>query len=134
MGTFRVKIKLKNWQSEFLSEKLNNDTLETDALVDTGAVELALPTELIEKLQLKELGKINVYTADNARHELRLMGMIELTVQERTCHIRAIELPRGATPLLGAFPLELMDWHISPLERKLLPNPRSPSEPLLPLC
>jgi hypothetical protein len=48
--------------------------------------------------------------------------------------VRAIELPRGADPLLGAVPLEEMDWHISAQEKKLLPNPKSPEKPLLPLC
>jgi hypothetical protein len=55
-------------------------------------------------------------------------------VQGRSCQVRAIELPRGAKPLLGAVPLEEMDWHVSPQERRLLPNPESPDEPLLSLC
>jgi hypothetical protein len=30
--------------------------------------------------------------------------------------------------------MEQMDWHVSPHEKKLVPNPRSPDKPLLPLC
>ena len=52
----------------------------------------------------------------------------------QTLRPAAIELPRGAKPLLGAVPLEEMDWHVSPLKKKLLPNPESPEHPLLPLC
>ena len=63
-----------------------------------------------------------------------MCGIVELEVQGRKCHVRAIELPRGAEPLLGAVPLEEMDWHISAQEKKLLPNPKSPEKPLLPLC
>jgi ribonuclease J len=48
--------------------------------------------------------------------------------------VRVIELPHGSKPLLGAVPLEEMDWHVSPQEKKLLPNPQSPEQPLLPLC
>ncbi len=48
--------------------------------------------------------------------------------------MRAIEIPRGARPLLGAVPLEEMDWHISHQGKKLIPNPRSPEKPFLPLC
>ena len=55
-------------------------------------------------------------------------------MQGRSCQVHTIELPRDAKPLLGAVPLEEMDWHISPQEEKLVPNPRSPDRPLLPLC
>jgi hypothetical protein len=58
---------------------------------------------------------------------------MELEVQGLTCCVQAIELPRGTKPLLGALPLEEMDWHISPLGNKLLPNPESPDGPLLPM-
>lgn len=34
----------------------------------------------------------------------------------------------------GAVPPEQMDWHISPLEEKLVPNPESPDAPLVPMC
>ena len=60
--------------------------------------------------------------------------MAELEVQARRCHVRAIELPRGAQALLGSVPLEEMDWHTSAQEKRLLPNPKSPEKPLLPLC
>ena len=97
-------------------------------------MKLALPAELIEPLKLEELGKVRVFTADGGEHKYRLFGMAEVEVQGRTCQVRAIEVPRGTEPLLGAIPLEAMDWHISPLEKKLLPNPKSPDGPLLPLC
>jgi clan AA aspartic protease len=101
--------------------------------VDTGAVELALPSELIERLKLVELGPVRVRTADGRLHEFRAMGIAEVEVQGRICHVRAIELPTGSQPLLGAVPLESMDWHVSPLEKRLVPNPRSPEGPVLPL-
>jgi len=100
----------------------------------TPAVQLSLPVERIERLKLMELGQIRVFTADGSEHEYRVMGIAEVEVQGRTTHVQVIELPRGAKPLLGAVPLEEMDWHISPIEKKLLPNPRSPERPLLPLC
>ena len=103
-------------------------------LVGSGAVELALPLELVEELRLAELDQVNVYTADGGQHKYRVMGIAEVEVQGRSCHVRVIELPRGAKPLLGAVPLEEMDWHVSPTKKKLVPNPRSPTGPLLPLC
>ena len=134
MGVFKVPIKLKNWQNRFLPEEQRGEDIECEALVDSGAAELSLPSELIEKLKLEETGRVQVYTADGGRHTYLVFGIVELSVQGRTCQVRAIELPRGTKPLLGALPLEEMDWHIAPQKRKLVPNPESPDEPLLPLC
>ena len=102
--------------------------------MDSGAIELALPINLLERLKLEELGNIKVFTADGGHHDYRTFGIAEVEVQGRQCHVRVIELPHGSKPLLGAFPLEEMDWHISPSETKLIPNPESPDEPFLPLC
>jgi len=134
MGVFKVPIRVRNWQNRFLPKELQGQEVSCDALVDSGAVELSLPADLIEQLRLEELGTIRVYMADGGEHEYRVMGIAEVEVQGRICQVRVIELPRGAEPLLGAVPLEEMDWHISPTEKKLKPNPRSPERPLLPLC
>ena len=134
MGAFKVRIKMRNLFNEYLPESERGEDVECDAMVDTGAAELALPAEIVEKLALKAYETVPVFTADAAQHEYRICGMVELEVQGRKCRVQAIELPRGAKPLLGAVPLEEMDWHVSPLKKKLLPNPESPDRPLLPLC
>lgn len=134
MGVFEVEITVRNWQNRFLPEEEQGEEIVCKALVDSGAVQLCLPVELIEKLKLMELGKVKVYTADGGEHEYRVMGITEVEVQGRSTRVQVIELPRGTRPLLGAIPLEEMDWHISTAEKKLVPNPRSPEEPLLPLC
>lgn len=134
MGVFSVDVKLRNWQNRFLPDDRKGEDVECAALVDTGAAELALPAEIVEKLKIEELGEVRVYTADGGEHLYRLFGIVEVEVQGRKCHVRAIELPHGAEPLLGAVPLEEMDWHVSSQEKRLMPNPRSPERPLLPLC
>ncbi len=134
MGVFRVRVKLSNWQNQFLPQNQRGEDITCDALVDSGAAELALPTDLIERLRLRQTGDVKVYTADGGEHDYRVFGIVDLEVEGRSCQVRAIELPHGAEPLLGAVPLEEMDWHISPLVKRLLPNPKSPEKPLLPLC
>jgi clan AA aspartic protease len=134
MSVFEVEIKVRNWQNRFLPEEEQGEEIVCNAVVDTGAVQLSLPAELIERLKLIELGQVQVYTADGSKHEYRVMGIAEVEVQGRSTRVQAIELPKGTKPLLGAIPLEEMDWHISPLENKLVPNPQSPDRPLLPLC
>jgi len=125
---------MRNLFNEYLPQEARGQEVECDAMVDTGAAELALPADIIEQLRLKPLDAVRVYTADGGEHEYRVCGIVELEVQGRRCHVRAIELPRGAEPLLGAVPLDEMDWHVSAQEKKLLPNPKSPQQPLLPLC
>ena len=134
MGVFRIPVKIKNWQNRYLPPEKQGEDVECEALVDSGAAELALPIELVDRLKLDQLGTVNVYTADGGEHDYRVFGIVEIEVQGRVCQVRAIELPHGAEPLLGAVPLEEMDWHISPIEKKLVPNPKSPERPLLPLC
>lgn len=133
MGAFMVAIKLRNLLNDYLPESERGEDVECEAMVDTGAAELALPADLVEKLALKPFDMRRAYTADGGVHEYRVCGIVELEVQGRRCQVRAVELPRGSLPLLGALPLESMDWHVSPLEKKLLPNPKSPDMPLIPL-
>ena len=134
MGVFNVKARMRNFLNEYLPEAERGEEVECEMTVDTGAVELALPAEIVQKLALKPIDTIHVYTADGGQHRYRVCGIVELEVQGRKCRVQAIELPRGAEPLLGAVPLEVMDWHVSPQRKELLPNPKSPDKPLLPLC
>lgn len=134
MGVFSVPVRLRNWQNKFLPEDRRGEDLECQALVDSGAAELALPADVVERLRLERTGDVRVRTADGGQHTYRVFGIVDLSVQGRSCQVRAIELPHGAQPLLGAVPLEEMDWRVSPQEKKLVPNPESPDQPLLPLC
>ena len=133
MGVFSVPIIVRNWLNRFLPPERQGEEVSCDALVDTGAVQLALPAELVQRLRLEDLGEVRVFTADGGRHDYRVFGIAEVEVQGRKCQVRVIELPHGARPLLGSIPLQEMDWHISPSEERLLPNPESPDGPLLPL-
>ena len=72
-------------------------------------------------------------TADGERHDYRVCGIVQVEVQGRRTEVSVVELPRGARPLLGAIPLEAMDWHVHPGTERLLPNPDSPDEELLPM-
>ena len=126
-------MRVRNWQSTVASDGRDGPEIECEALVDSGALQTALPADLIEALDLMDMGRARVRTADGVIHYLRLMGIAEVAVQGRLWYGRVIELPRGAQPLLGAMTMEEMDWHISPRERKLVPRPSSPDLPEVPL-
>ena len=123
MGVFNVEVRLRNSLGFLLPESQKGRQVACEALVDTGSSDLCLPAEMVEQLGLIVLGRKNIQTADGGRYTWRLMGMVELEVQGRDCKVRAIELPSGATPLLGADPLAVMDWHISPKDARLIPRP-----------
>ncbi len=132
MGTFSVAVTLRNWQNRFLPEEERREEVVCEALVDTGASELCLAADVVESLNLIEVGRMRVQIADGGQHSYRLVGMVEVEVQGRACQVRAVELPRDSRVLLGAFPLEEMDWHVSPKEGRLIPNPAFPDgEPTL---
>jgi len=134
MGVFSVPVTMRNLLNEYLPEPERGEEVKCEAVVDSGAAELALPAELVDRLKLRPLDRVRVYPADGGQHEYRVCGFVELEVQGRRCQVRAIELPRGAETLLGAVPLEIMDWHIASQQKALVPNPKSPDTPLLPLC
>lgn len=127
MGTFTVPIRLHRWPDGNAGH--GGQAVEREAYVDSGSVHLALPAELVEGLQLQEMGRVRARTADGVRHDYRLVGMVQAEVQGRSCVVHAVELPRGAPVLLGAIPLEIMDWHIDLLHQKLRPSPESPDLP-----
>ncbi len=134
MGVFTVPITIRNWQNRFFPQDQQVEDVRCDALVDSGAVELCLPAELVEKLRLVQVGTMKGETADGNIIDLRLFGIAEVEVLGRTARVQVVELPSRARPLLGAVPLEEMDWHIDPARHRLVPNPRSPDGgPLLPL-
>ncbi len=133
MEAFIVPIKVRNWFNPLLPPEQRGEEVACEAILDSNSVKLALPIEMIERLKLKQAVTRRVFTADGHEHDSREFGGAEVEVQGRKCLATVIELRRGTTPLLGELILQEMDWHISPLERKLLPNPKSPHEPLLPL-
>ena len=126
MGVFSVEVELRNWQNRFLAAEEQGEDVVCDAVVDTGATELCLPADIVERLKLTQVGETRLLLADGEYHNYRVMGIIEAAVQGRICHITAVEMPQGCPVLLGAFPLEAMDWHISPKEGRLIPNPMFP--------
>ena len=126
MGVFSVEVELRNWQNRFLAVEERGEDVVCDAVVDTGSTELRLPADVVERLKLIEVEQIDAPLADGGEQTYRIVGMVEVEVQGRTCQVQAVEMPRGSAVLLGAVPLEEMDWHVYPKEGRLGPNPRFP--------
>ena len=97
-------------------------TSVTDALVDTGATLLSLPTKMIQQLGLKKVGTKRV-TASSGQTEAGLYEAVRLTIQGRSCTMDVLEVPDSVPVLIGQIPLEHLDFVVDLRNRKLIGNP-----------
>jgi predicted aspartyl protease len=93
-----------------------------DALVDTGATLLSLPSRLIRQLGLKEQYRRRV-TSSVGIAEAGVYDAVRLTIQGRSCTMDVMEVPDDVPVLIGQLPLEHLDFVIDPRSRTLVGNP-----------
>ncbi|MBA7542830.1 hypothetical protein ES705_35154 [subsurface metagenome] len=97
------------------------------ALVDTGAITICIPEHVAVQLELHEIEKREVITADEKVHVVPYVGPIQIRFENRTCFTGALII--GDSVLLGAVPMEDMDLVISPSGQSVTVNPKSPNIP-----
>jgi clan AA aspartic protease len=101
--------------------------LAIQALVDTGAMTICIPEHVAVQLDLEEIEKREVTTADQRSHLIPYVGPIQIRFQNRTCFTGALVI--GESVLLGAVPMEDMDLVLSPSGQSISVNPKSPNIP-----
>ena len=128
-----VEIKLANLSDLFLVQVRAMDPKQAvrrltvkDALVDTGATGLCLPTSLIESLGLTPIGKRTARTAAGTV-ERTVYSEVEYTMLDRTSSIRVTNLPEGSPVLVGHMLLEQLDLCID-MKKGLIYNPANDGE------
>jgi clan AA aspartic protease len=136
MGEIRVKMELENLFDRELFERgdiKENQVRHTeiDALADTGAVEMLIPQDIAEKLGLRFLQTVTVTLADDSKKDLWRASALQITVCNRKLPISCLVGPTGCEPLLGQVVMESLDLVLSPSERTITPNPKSPNQPTL---
>jgi predicted aspartyl protease len=94
----------------------------TDALVDTGATLLSLPTRLIQQLGLSKTASQHV-TSSIGLAEAAVYDAVRLTIQGRTCTMDVMEVPDTVPVLIGQLPLEHLDLVVDLRARALIGNP-----------
>jgi len=130
MGEIRVKVR---WENEgdlyqYDRRKLSRKKVrkaEIEAVVDTGAVMMLLPQELVEQLGLHRLGKVVVRLANEQRVELEKASGIHLAIGDREMSASCLIGPPGCEPLVGQLVMEEMDLIPDRLLRTLTPRPES---------
>jgi predicted aspartyl protease len=93
-----------------------------DALVDTGATLLSLPTHLIRQLGLAQVSTKRVVSSTGIA-EAALYEAVRLTIQGRSCTMDVMEVPDGVPVLIGQLPLEHLDLVVDLRSRSLIGNP-----------
>lgn len=103
--------------------------LETQALVDSGAVFCSLPEHLALQLgfDIEEVSTREVVLADGSRRKVPMIGPLRIHFSDRYCDLSALVL--GDEPLLGAVAMEMMDLVLQPATQTLSVNPDSPYLP-----
>ena len=112
------------WEAESGQRKLDDvrRIVVKDALVDTGASTLSLPTSLIQQLGLTKVSTKRVVTAGGPRIADRYSA-VKLSIQGRDATVDVFDLPEGCPILIGQIPLEFMDFVVDPKNQKLIGNP-----------
>jgi predicted aspartyl protease len=104
----------------------------SDALVDSGATLLSLPTRLIQQLGLREQYRRRV-TSSVGVTEAAMYDAVRLTIQGRTCTMDVVEVPDSVPVLIGQIPLEQLDFVIDMRNRTLIGNPAHGGEQMFEL-
>lgn len=124
MGEVRVKVKLTNGSDQTLAQlgKLEPSqvrSVETDAMVDTGAVRCVIPPELAKRLGVLLQGGRTVAYADGRSKVVPLAGPILFDIEGRDTYDDAYVL--GDEVLIGQTVLEKMDWLVDCARQRLVP-------------
>jgi len=103
-----------------------------DALVDTGATMLSLPSKHIQALGLRR------HRTRTARTTAGVVSFgvyepVRLTVQDRDCVVEVCEIPDDCPPLIGQIPLEALDFVVDPNGQKLIGNPEHGGQQMIDL-
>ena len=105
--------------------------VEADALVDTGAVLVFLPQDMVEALGLGATDKAVVTLANDQKVEIPIAGPLVLTALGRTMNTDCLVGPPRCEPLLGQVVLERLDLIVDSTKRQLIVRPESPFLPSL---
>ena len=136
MGEVRASVVLENGEDRGLARHgvLAPDKIrrvEADVLVDTGAVLVLLPQDMVEALGLRAMDNAVVTLTNDEKVEMPIAGPLVLTAVGRTMNTDCLVGPPRCEPLLGQVVLERLDLIVDPSKRQLTVRPESPFLPSL---
>ena len=99
------------------AEAVREATVE--AMVDTGAVNMAIPEEVARALGLQVIEIRTVTLADGSKRQMPKVGGMRIEILGRQMTCDAFVTPTGTTPLIGQIPLEGLDLIVDPGTRQV---------------
>jgi len=133
MGEVKVRTRLTNALDEELARQgqLSGDRVrfyEADAVVDTGAVRTVLPVHVVQQLGLTIRGQRVAEYADGRQDVVDVTGPFVIAINDRDTLEEALVL--GDEVLIGQTALEKMDLLVDGTNRRVIPNPAHPDQPV----
>jgi clan AA aspartic protease len=133
MGEIRVKVLLTNAIDAALlrRKKLKKNQVrryEADALVDTGAVRSVIPVHVMKQLGVLSTGESVAEYADGRKESVTVTEPIIFDILGRNTQDEAMVL--GDEVLIGQTVLEKLDLLADCTNRRLVPNPAHPDQPV----
>lgn len=111
MGQINVSATVRNFideeraaTGELPAERVRSVTIRT-MLVDTGALHLGLPADIVAALGVPVQREMRVNTAAGTV-TMRFLNAVRIELFGRSGVFSCLELPAGTVPLLGAIPME----------------------------
>ena len=101
-----------------------------NALIDTGASSLSLPSSLIRALGLTKVSTRRTMSSKGPG-QTDVHAIVRLTIAGRDCSLDVMEVPDGVPVLIGQVPLELLDFVVDPVNQRLIGNPAHGGEHVL---
>jgi len=99
-----------------------------EGIVDTGAVMLMLPKDLVERLGLAAGQTVTVTYADERTEERPVAGPVTVKIGDRITQTQCVIGPPGCEVLIGQLVLEATDMVADCTNRTLMPrNPGYPN-------
>ena len=133
MGEVRVKVKLTNGSDQMLAEagtlaRAQVRSCEVEAMVDTGAVRTVIPNHVLQHLGTQPRGQRVAEYVDGRKEAIGMTEPIILDILGRDTSDEALVL--GDEVLIGQTVLEKLDLHADCANRRLIPNPAHPDQPV----
>ena len=138
MGEITVDLELENFGDRVLQQRgyepeQSVRRLSVKAVVDTGAVMLVLPQDVVTTLGLQTQRTVIVAYAAERKEERPVAGAVTLRIGNRTMTTECIVGPPLSEPLIGQVVLAELDLLPDCQRGRLIPRPESPYFPLLKL-
>jgi len=134
VGEVKVEVTLTNAfeDSQARRGQIARESVRSDrvtALVDTGAVNCVLPPFVADRLGLERPFRQVAEYADGRREEVDVTEPVLIEIEGRKVYEECLVL--GDEVLIGQTALEKTDLHVDCRERRVLPNPEHPHQPVV---